>query len=115
MRIVRFLVFMVVIDAATHYYLWLRLVDNPALPAPWFALATGLIVTLGVAIPASLLFGRRAGAAAAVTQWLGALFMLVIVNAALDLVSLAVTIDPRVKAVIALAAAAVLVAYSVWS
>ncbi len=33
-----------------HYYLWARLVRDPALPAPWSATATGLLVGLALGI-----------------------------------------------------------------
>jgi len=47
--------------ALTHYYLWARLVRDPVLPQPWWALATALLVILALVTPLSMVLGRFVG------------------------------------------------------
>jgi uncharacterized protein len=51
------LIFALVIGSI-HYYLWVRLVRDSALPAPWRQIATGVIVALATSIPVAMYFGR---------------------------------------------------------
>jgi hypothetical protein len=84
MRILGALFFLVAIPVGVHYYLWARLVRDPALPQPWFTVATVVIVALGVGLPAMFL-GAQAFPAR-VTQiaifpfalWMGLVFYLLL-------------------------------------
>lgn len=53
-----FLSIVVSVLAAIHYYFWLRLVSQAALPAPWRQLATAVIVLLGLSLPTVMVVGR---------------------------------------------------------
>jgi predicted MPP superfamily phosphohydrolase len=67
---------------ALHYYLWARLVRDPAPPAPWRAIATWLLVVLGASLPSAMTFGRVLAPAQArwlawpAFVWMGLLFFL---------------------------------------
>ena len=59
-RMARFL-FLPIAFAITygmHSYVWARLVRDTALPPPFRALATGLIIALGVSLPLTMVLGR---------------------------------------------------------
>jgi predicted MPP superfamily phosphohydrolase len=88
-----FLVFFAValiLLGAIHYYLWLRLVRDPQLPAPWRTLATATISSIGLAIPIALVFFRRPATPAGkllvwiAFVWLGLMFLLLVAVLATD-------------------------------
>src|SRR5512140_847057 len=61
MSISRVIIFLVVVTAITlgwHYYLWIRLVRDPAWQAPWSSVLSYAIVGFGVALPVSFLLMR---------------------------------------------------------
>ena len=43
---------------ACYGYIWVRMVRDTELPAPWRALATGVVLTLALSIPAGMFLGR---------------------------------------------------------
>ncbi len=51
------LVFLTVIGSV-HYYIWVRIVRDATLNAPWKQIATGVIITLGVTIPLTMFLSR---------------------------------------------------------
>ena len=60
-RALQFAIMIVVVIAVVggaHYYLWLRLVRAPGLPAPWRAIATWGLLVLALGLPASFLLTR---------------------------------------------------------
>lgn len=96
----RFAIFLAVALAVLggmHFYLWLRLVRDPALPAPWRAIATVVLVLLAVSLPIAMFTWRLAILPPALSRlvpvvaftWLGVAFILFCAVLALDLVRLA--------------------------
>lgn len=84
----RILVFLLVVFGlafAIHYYLWARLVRDPALPDPLRQLATGALVILGLSIPSSMLVWRILPRAYAIPiawfgyVWMGVMFVTLVV------------------------------------
>jgi uncharacterized protein len=75
---------MIALPIGVHYYLWARLVRDPALPQPWFLVATVVLVVMGLGIPAGFLGGQALPARA--TQivifpfalWMGLVFYLLL-------------------------------------
>jgi hypothetical protein len=73
-----------------HYYLWMRLVRDPGLPAAWHQLLSGLIVALYVSIPLTMIVSRTLPrnisqfATAPSYIWLGSMFLLVVAVLAVD-------------------------------
>jgi uncharacterized protein len=57
-RLLSFLAVFTAIMGGLHYYVWARLVRDPALPAHWARALTALLLGLAVAIPLSM-FGSR--------------------------------------------------------
>lgn len=53
-----FLLVALVVLGGIHGYLWLRLVRDPAWPAPWHRLAHGALLVLGLSLPLGLVLGR---------------------------------------------------------
>ena len=80
-----------------HYYLWARLVRDPALPEPWRRVATVAVALAAIAIPAGLVAARVAArpvariVPAAAFTWLGIAFLLFCALVAIDLARLAAT------------------------
>jgi uncharacterized protein len=96
-RIASFTFFLLValgVLSGMHYYLWTRLVRDPALPEPWRRIATVALVVLALALPIAMLAFRLAPQPlarllpAAAFTWLGLAFMLFCAALALDLVRL---------------------------
>lgn len=81
-RIAVFLAVVFGLTAALHYYLWVRLVRDPALPAPWGAIGTWVLVGLALSIPvgliASQVLSREATTPFAWVSfgWMGVMFLL---------------------------------------
>src|SRR5882757_1013012 len=78
---IAFLLVVVGILAGLHVYIWLRLIRDTHLPAPWNALALGALLLLGLAIPVSLFYGRSHPELRRVLSWpayvwLGMVFIL---------------------------------------
>ena len=82
----RFLPFLAFVAVAVlllggmHYYVWARLVRDPQLPPQATRLATALVATLAVALPATLVLSRTRGAPRAMLWvaflWMGVVFLL---------------------------------------
>lgn len=76
-----------------HYYLWIRLVRDPALPAPWDLIATAALALLWLSPFAAMLLQRfvPTGIARALLWpafvWLGVMFLLLVAFVAIDTVS----------------------------
>ncbi|HET9957734.1 MAG TPA: metallophosphoesterase [Polyangiaceae bacterium] len=94
-RLVSFLIFFTIflsVLGGAHYYVWARLVRDPALPAQLSRVLTWAMVALFASIPATFLSGRllgvRAGGMLAWVPfvWMGMLFLSLVVVAGLDLV-----------------------------
>ncbi len=79
-----------------HFYFWLRLVKNTALPAPYRAWATAALVTLALSLPLALVVGRQLPQAARVWVawpaflWMGLMFLLFVLLVGTELVRLGV-------------------------
>jgi len=99
-RAASFAVFFLVATAilgGMHFYLWARLVRDPALADPWRRLLGAALALGAAAVPASMFAARthpsvptRAALAVAFT-WLGAAFLLFVVLLAVDAVRLLAT------------------------
>lgn len=57
-RLAVFTSVLTLLSGAIHYFFWVRLVRDPALPSPFFGIATTALITLGVLIPTGLLLSR---------------------------------------------------------
>lgn len=122
-----------------HAYAWLRLVRDPAWPAPWNAVGTFAVAALAVFVPAALIASRNGlppsvghPLSAAAFVWMGTGFLLVTVLLGFDVLrglaqaghalwtavggagsdSLGRALSPRVFAVAALAVTAGLAGYA---
>ncbi len=89
-----FLIVAVLVVGGAHRYLWARLVRDPQLPAPWGKVATVFIVAMAIGVFAAPISARllnyphsRLVSAAAFT-WVGAMFLLLLMLFAVDLVRL---------------------------
>jgi predicted MPP superfamily phosphohydrolase len=60
-RVLMFLAVSMSIVFGLHYYIWARLVRDPALPSPWRGVATGALVALAASMPLSFLLLRALG------------------------------------------------------
>jgi predicted MPP superfamily phosphohydrolase len=87
MSITRALLFFAVvigIDAGIHYYLWVRLVRDPAWPAPWGSVGTWVVIALAASIPLAFVSMRLvprevSGPLSWVAfVWMGLMFLLVV-------------------------------------
>jgi drug/metabolite transporter superfamily protein YnfA len=74
-----------------HAYAWLRLIRDPAWPAPWGAVGTAVLAVLAVFLPLSLYASRNLlppaigdPVAVAAFVWMGTGFLLVTVLLGLD-------------------------------
>lgn len=75
----RFLLVALSILGGVHFYFWLRLVHDTALPEPFFAAATAALVALAIAIPAGFLRRGHGGVLSwAAFTWMGMLFLLLL-------------------------------------
>jgi predicted MPP superfamily phosphohydrolase len=86
-----FIAAVLAIIVGVHYYLWARLVRDPQLGAPWSALATVGLVLLALSMPAAMILSRlRPGVGRALAwpafSWMGLMFLLLVVLAAIDVV-----------------------------
>jgi predicted MPP superfamily phosphohydrolase len=89
--------------AGIHYYLWVRLVRAPRLPAPWNGALTFCLVLLAFSLPAMLLVGRRYPQLARVVAWpafiwMGLMFLLFVMFLSADLARLFATVARRMAA-----------------
>ena len=89
-----FLAVLLAVLGGMHYYLWARLVRDPALPEPWRRIATVLLAVLALALPIGMIALRLAPrplarvVPVAAFTWLGIAFMLFCAALALDLARL---------------------------
>src|SRR5512141_683294 len=96
-RLINFAVFFAIalgVLALAHWYLWIRLVRDPAWPAPWRHLGTAAIIMLGLGVPVGMVLSRALEGTAkplvyGLFVWMGLMFLLVVVLGAGDLVRLA--------------------------
>lgn len=97
MRIPQIILFLAIITAViggVHYYLWARLVRDPAWPARWSRAVTTALIALALAMPLSMMLGRalprdvQRPIAWVVYVWMGAAFLLLVASALGDLVRL---------------------------
>jgi predicted MPP superfamily phosphohydrolase len=97
-RLASFLIFLAValaILGGMHGYLWLRLVRDPGLPDPWRRVATVLIASAALLVPAGLVVARLSGRPLArlvpwaAFLWMGAAFLIFSVLVAIDVARLA--------------------------
>jgi predicted MPP superfamily phosphohydrolase len=101
---VRFAVFLavfVLVVGGLHFYVWTRLIRDPALPQPWMTIATVVFVALFASVPLSFSLRRSHAGAPHVLYliamiWLGLWFLLVFTFAATDLLRLFVWIGRSV-------------------
>ncbi len=92
----RFLIFIgiaVLLMGGLHYYLWARLVRDPALPQPWRLIATVAIIVMALSAPAMMVLRRAIGEHAIsdllywpAMAWLGTIFILFFTTLSVDLV-----------------------------
>lgn len=102
-RLISFVVFFAIalgIITLAHWYLWIRLVRDPAWPAPWRHLGTAAIIMLGLGLPVGMVMSRVLEGAAkplvyGLFVWMGLMFLLVVVLGAGDVVRLATYIGQR--------------------
>ncbi|HKO93179.1 MAG TPA: metallophosphoesterase, partial [Polyangiaceae bacterium] len=134
----RFFVIALSIFGGTHFYLWLRLVSDTALGTGWYAALSALTLLLFALIPLTFAFGRRVSSrfGAFVVWpgyiWLGTLFLLFVAVVGVDLVRAVVELSAwalgapppsaeeqlahaRLGAAVAASAAAVALAFALWS
>src|SRR5262249_47498509 len=64
-RFIPLLLIAAAITFGLHFYLWARLVRDTELAQPWYAIATGSLIALGVSMPLSFAVGRALGPRAA--------------------------------------------------
>ena len=85
-----------VVLAALHVYAWRRLVRDVGLPRTWRRVATVVVALLALIVPGVFVFGRRIApireteASYLAYLWLGVLFYLFLLLAAIDLLRLVV-------------------------
>lgn len=102
---------------SVHYYVWLRFVDAPQLPAPWRAIATALILVLAPSLPVVGIAMRRVSRARAqpwlwlAYTWFGFAVYLLLAAAASNLACMVAGVGPRPAALGGIAAAAATVLY----
>jgi uncharacterized protein len=88
-RFLTFIAIAIAILAGIHCYIWMRLVRDPRLPAPWNGISTAALIVLAVGLPASLLLGRhfpdlRRVLAWPLFIWLGVMFLLLCILVSID-------------------------------
>ncbi len=80
-RMILFLVVVLGLTFAIHYFLWIRLVRDPALPQPWARILTIAIFGLGALLPISMVVIRTAPRSVATPfawvayVWMGVMFL----------------------------------------
>jgi predicted MPP superfamily phosphohydrolase len=80
-RMILFLVVVLGLTFAIHYFLWVRLVRDPALPEPWARILTVAIFALGALLPISMVVIRTAPRSVATPfawvayVWMGVMFL----------------------------------------
>jgi predicted MPP superfamily phosphohydrolase len=93
-RMVVFLAIIVGLDAAIHYYLWLRLVRDPGWSAPWTTIGSVVMAVLAASIPAAFFTSRSVPPAVAAPiawfafVWMGVMFFLLVILLPAELVRL---------------------------
>src|SRR5688572_31257841 len=97
MRFVLFFGIALTILGGVHYYVWLRLVRDTALPQPYRLVATVAIVVLAVSVPATMVLRRVLGERDLsdillwpAMVWLGILFLFFFATVFVDAVRLVV-------------------------
>lgn len=104
MRYPVFLAVFVLLVGLVHYYLWMRLVRDTAIPHPWSIAGGALISFLAVSLFASALAIRGPRAVAVPIlwvgyTWLGLVFFLLLTVASADLLKLGVRAYEAIRAV----------------
>ena len=104
---------------SAHYYVWLRFVAAPELPAPWHALATVAIVALAPSLVVASLALRRLPRETArpyvwlAYTWFGLAVYLLVAAAATHLVCALAGVGPRPAALVGVGAAVATVVYGI--
>ena len=86
-----FLAIALSIIGGIHYYIWARLIRDAALTTPWKAIATAVLVLLGLSIPLAFFIGRqlpanvRAWLMPVPYTWLGIILILLVAMIGWDL------------------------------
>jgi len=101
--ILLFVLVSMLVLAAGHYYIWIRLGRDTSLPAPWSGALSAALVVLWLSTPVSLILLRPVQAnwtryvVWAVYVWMGMLFISVTVLAAADSIHLALVVIERLS------------------
>lgn len=91
LRMVLLVAFALAVTVGLHYYLWARLVRDPALPEPWFRWITAAMMVLAVLIPVGMALTRIAPRTLVsplmwvAYSWMGLAFFLFVLLGTLDL------------------------------
>ncbi|MDP8257697.1 MAG: metallophosphoesterase [Candidatus Alcyoniella australis] len=103
-RWLMFLLFLIIaaaIMAGMHFYLFRRLVADPALPAGWHSAATALLIVMALSVPLSFLVVRFLSGVGArfllypIYIWLGVLFLTFTMLLGLDLLKVLIWFGSR--------------------
>ena len=105
---------------SAHYYVWLRFIHAPDLPAPWHGLATVLLVLLAPMFPIASIGTRRLSRAAAAPilwfahTWFGLAVYLLLASAATSIVCAVSPVGPREAALVAFVTVLATVVYGMF-
>jgi predicted MPP superfamily phosphohydrolase len=98
-----FLILVLALLGAIHWYLWRRFVRDTRLHHPWRAIATGLIVAAGISLPTGMLVARRAAGPPSralvwiAFTWLGLMFLMFVSSLSVDLGKLGASLVRRLR------------------
>jgi hypothetical protein len=90
-RLLTFIAIALVILGSIHYYLWRRLIRDPAWRAPWRTVGAVGLTALALSVVASMILGRGRGPVRSALAWpgyvwLGVMFLFLVALAAADLI-----------------------------
>lgn len=94
LRYIAFFTVIAGLTGAVHYYLWARLVRDPALSGPWAKFATGLLVAMALCMFIGPLLARTVGGdtsriwATAAFTWMGSLLLIMLLLGSSELARL---------------------------
>ena len=103
MTFAMFLILVLALLGAIHWYLWRRFVSDTRLDHPWRAIATGLIVAAGISLPTGLFVARRVGGQPGralvwiAFTWLGLMFLMFVSSLSVDVGKLGASLVRRLK------------------
>jgi predicted MPP superfamily phosphohydrolase len=102
-RLVIFLTVILTIVAGVHFYLWIRLVRDTALPSPYRPWVTGALLGLAVLLPLPLLIARRVSVASSrwlawpAYLWMGFMFLLFVLLLTSDVLRFAAWLPSKIN------------------